>query len=81
MSENKIKMTDVNLMEVPKFFFESNQLFKWIASADDFKELRKKYPDFYDAKRNPTDRRIEFGFRSEHTGDETLGEFMSKYKK
>ena len=42
--------------------------------------MRKAYPNFYDAKRNPDTNHIEFGFRREHTGKETLGDFLSKYK-
>ena len=76
----KVKLSEINLMEVPKFYFEANLLFDWICSRDDFRRLKQKYPDFYDAKRNPDTNRIEFGFRREHTGEETLGKFLSKYK-
>ncbi len=75
----EINLCEINLMHVPKFYFESNQLSQWIASEDDFKLLPRVEPEFFRAKRNTESSNISFGFRGEHTGEETLGEFLNKY--
>lgn len=75
----KIKKEMIKIKNMQRFFFEANQLFDWIDSSGDLERLQEIYPEFREARSNPSTSRIEFGFRREHTGDDTLGEFLEKY--
>lgn len=69
------------------FWYESNTAWGWISSKDEWEELKGSVEEvfpgvtgdyFKDAKRCDDAVGNEFGFRSEHRGKETLGEFFEK---
>lgn len=73
-----------------RFFFESNQFFDNIENLTDWQRLRDAYPELSDEKilaakeatyrgtLSLSDRakRPNFGFRREHDGEKTLGDFF-----
>ena len=67
----------------PPFWFEANQLFKEINNDETWRELRELYPEYRNAKLVQYwehNNRMNFGFRREHKGKLTLGEWLDQHK-
>lgn len=72
------------------FFFESNQFFDTLKGPEDWLRLRAAYPELSDEKllaakeatyndtrsQERRDEHPNYGFRSEHDGERTLGDFF-----
>ena len=71
------------MYDIPAFWFESSALFQIIDSKGDFDIMKELSPDWRKANLvidSDEDNMPNFGFKREHQGPETLGDWYDRQK-